>query len=236
MKYLIALILGMLLGAAVLFAGVIYNPFVADRGLSPLSVTGKQVLSLNFSAVPSDAIVFSNDGESRLQPYPEKVLQLWEAPIRLTSLMATVLRDARSQTAGIGVKFSSLSEKTKLLKGEVLVDSVWYLYLPERGSLFMEQSENHWAFWREVGIPAYRSSANNWKGTWLGDLTAGPGALGTAKVTGGSGKLMGFEMEAIESLSTRAYSVADGPIAADGRLLIELPAVDDVTDDESSFE
>lgn len=236
MKYLIVLILGFLLGAAILIVGVIYNPFVADRGLSPLSVTHEQVLSLNFSAVPSHAIVFSNNGESRLKPYPEKVLQLWEAPIRLTSLMATVMHDARSQTAGIGVKFSSLSEETRLMHGEVLVDSVWYAYLPGRGSLFMEQSENHWSFWREVGLPAYQSSANNWKGTWLGDLTAGPGALGTAKVTGGSGKLLGVKTEGIESLSARAYSVEDGPIAADGRLLIELPAAEIDTGDETSLD
>ncbi len=223
MKYLFALVLGLLVGAAVFVAGMIYNPFVGNRGLSPLSVSDSEVLTLNYSAVPSNAIVFTNDGDSQLKPYPEKVLQLWEAPIRLSSVMATVMRDARNRTVGIGIKFSSLSERTKLLQGEALVDSTWYLYLPGRGSLFMEQSENYWTFLREVGWPAYTSSANSWKGTWLGDLTAGPGALGTAKVTGGSGSLRGVEMEGIESLSARAYSVDHGPIAADGRLLIELP-------------
>lgn len=236
MKYIIALFLGLLVGAAVFAAGVIYNPFVSDRGLSPLTVTGAEVLALNFSVVPSDAIVFTNNGESRQKPYPEKVLQLWEAPIRHTSTMATVLRDARSQTTGIGVKISSLSEQTRLLKGEALVDSVWYLYLPGRGSLFMEQSENYWTFLRQVGLPAYQSSANSWKGNWLGDLTVGPGALGTARVTGGTGILQGLQMEGLESLSARAFSVEEGPIAADGRLLIELPATADDSDVETAAE
>jgi hypothetical protein len=236
MKYFIALILGLLLGAAIFIAGMIYNPFVVDRGLSPLSVTDSDLITLNFSAVPSDAIVFTNDGGSRTKPFPEKVLQLWEAPIRLSSSMVTVMRDARSQTAGIGVKFSSLSERTRLLKGEALVDSVWYLYLPGRGSLFMEQSENYWSYLREVVLPAYRSSANSWKGTWLGDITAGPGALGTAAVTGGSGPLRGVKMEGIESLSARAYSADDGPISAEGRLLIELPGKTDDSADEALTE
>jgi len=236
MKYVIALVLGLLLGSAVFAAAVIYNPFSSDRGLSPLSVTGAEVLALNFSAVPADAIVFTNDGESRIAPFPEKVLQLWEAPIRLTSAMATMLRDARSQTAGIGVKFSSLSEKTRLLNGEALVDSVWYIYLPGRGSLFLEQSENHWTFLREVVVPAYQNSANNWKGSWLGDLTVGPGALGTARVTGGAGSLQGLRMEAMESLSARAFSVEAGPIGADGRLLIELPANVENPEDGDSVE
>ncbi|MDH3615153.1 MAG: hypothetical protein OEQ90_01655 [Gammaproteobacteria bacterium] len=235
MKYLISLLLGLLVGAAIFAAGMIYNPFLLNRGLSPLSVTESEVISLNFSGVPSDAIVYTNDGDSRLKPFPEKVLQLWEPSIRLTSAMATVMRDARHQTAGIGVKFSSFSERTRLLYGEAIVDSVWYIYLPDQGSLFIEQFENYWAFLREVALPAYRSSANNWKGTWIGNLTVGPGALGTAAVTGGAGSFQGLNMEGLESLTATAYSVNDGPAAAEGRLLIEMPdAVEEFEDGLSS--
>jgi len=231
MKYLIALILGATVGVFILVTVLIYNPFLAQRGVSPLSVSDSQLMSLNYSSVPSDAIVFTNNGESQWQPHPEKTLQLWEPSIRLSSAMATVLRDARGQTAGIGIKFSSSSERTRLLSGDVLFDSVWYLYLPDRGSLFVEQSENYWTFIREVVIPAYRSSANSWKGSWLGDLTAGPGALGTATVTAGIGPLQGIKMQGVESLSAKAYSVESGPIAAEGRLLIEMLGADENPDD-----
>lgn len=224
MKYLIALILGLFSGAILFAAAMIYNPFIVDRGISPLAVTDSELITLKFSDVPSDAIAFTNDGDSVKKPYPEKVLQLWEAPIRQTSAMATVMRDARNQTAGIGVKFSSLSERTRLLKGEALVDSVWYVFLPQRGSLFVQQYENYWTFLRDVGFAAYRSGAKNWKGNWIGDLTAGPGALGTAPVVGGSGSLEGLKMLGVESLTAQAYSADDGPIAAEGRLLIEMPA------------
>ncbi len=236
MKYVIALLLGLLVGVVVFAAGMIYNPFIVDRGLSPLSVTDAKVITLNYSGVPADAIVFTNDGESRQRPHPDKVLQLWEAPIRQTSAMATVMRDARSQTAGLGIKFSSRSERTRLLHGEALTDSVWYIYLPGRGSLFIEQSENYWPFLREVVFPAYRSSANKWKGMWLGDTTAGPGALGTAAVTGGSGSLRGLKMNGVESLSARAYSVDEGPISVEGRLLIEMPEAELADDDLEAAE
>ncbi|MGI9248712.1 MAG: hypothetical protein ACR2QI_06825 [Woeseiaceae bacterium] len=236
MKYLIALVLGLLVGATGFVAALIYNPFNAEHGLSPLSVTDAEVMTLSFSTVPSDAIAFTNDGESRQKPFPEKVLQLWEAPIRLTSAMATVMRDARSRTAGIGVKFSSLSEQTRLLQGEALVDSVWYVYLPGRGSLFIEQSENYWTYLREVTFPAYRSSANNWKGAWLDDLTAGPGALGTAAVTGGAGSFKGLKMQGVESLLAQAFSVDDGLISAEGRLLIEMPGAPEDLEDDTSAE
>lgn len=229
MKYLVSLLAGLILGVSLFAAFLVFNPFLTDRRLSPLSVSDAEVMSLTYNSVPGESIVFTNDGESREQPHPDKVLQLWEAPIRLTSMMALVMRDARGQVAGIGVKFSSRSERTRLLSGDALVDSAWYIYLPGRGSLFVEQSENYWPFLRDVAFPAWRSSANNWKGSWLGDMTAGPGALGTARVTGGAGDLRGLDTQGVESLSARAYSSDAGLVSAEGRILIELPSI--VADD-----
>lgn len=223
MKYVVSLLLGLVIGAALFVAGLLFNPFIANRGLSPLSVTDAEVITLNFANVPAESIAYTNDGESLHDPYPEKVLQLWEAPIRSTSAMATVMRDARNQVAGIGVKFSSDSESTRLLKGQAIVDSVWYVYLPEHGSLFIQQTENYFPFVREVAFPAWRSSANSWRGSWLGDLTAGPGALGTAAVTGGSGRVKGLRMEGVESMSVSAFSADIGLVSSGGRLMIEMP-------------
>jgi hypothetical protein len=223
MKYLVSLVLGLVVGAALFVAGLLYNPFIADRGLSPLSITNAQVIALNFANVPVESIAYTNNGESMHSPYPEKVLQLWEAPIRRTSAMATVMRDARNQVAGVGVKFSSDSESTRLLNGEAIVESVWYVYLPAHGSLFIEQTENYFPFIREVAFPAWRSSANSWRGSWMGDLTAGPGVLGTAAVSGGSGRVDGLIMAGVESMSVRAFSADSGLVSAEGRLIIELP-------------
>lgn len=223
MKYVAALVFGLLFGATLFVVGLLINPFIADRGVSPLSVTDAQVITLNFATVPAESIVYTNDGESLHPPHPEKVLQLWEAPIRMTSAMATVMRDGRNQVAGIGVKFMSNSESTRLLRGEAIVDSVWYIYLPEYGSMFIEQTENYFPLIREVAFPAWRSSANSWRGQWFGDLTAGPGALGTSKVSGGSGTLEGLSMEGVESMTVNAFSAETGLVSADGRLIIELP-------------
>ncbi len=224
MKYIISLILGLLTGVALFAAVVVYNPVIGKQSLSPLAVTDSQTVTLSYSAVASDAIVFSNNGDTRIHPHPEKVLQLWESSIRQTSAMATVLRNARNETAGIGIKVESASEKTRLLAGEALVDSVWYVYLPGRGSFFIEQTENYWVYLREIVFPAYRSSAKTWRGTWLGNVSSGPGALGTSKITGGSGDFANMEMLGVESLSVRVWRVDDGPVASDGQLIIELPA------------
>jgi hypothetical protein len=222
MKYLVALIVGMLVGATVLAAVLYYNPFVTSNNLSPLSVTSNEVVRLSYSAAASESFVYTNDGESQVSPYPAKVQQLWEPTIHQTTAVVTQLIDGRGEPAGFGVKFSSTSESTNLIDGEILVDSVWHIYLPERGSLFIEQTENYWDYIHEIVVPAYRSSGDNWRGAWLGNITHGPGALGTAWVAGGSGQFRGMDTEAVEALSAKAYSVADGPVGVTGEISIEL--------------
>jgi hypothetical protein len=223
MKYLIALIVGMATGAAAFVMLLYYNPLVAQNKLSPLSVTDNELIILNYSAVAADSLVYTNDGNSQITPHPAKVLQLWERPIRKTSAMATVLKDSRNQTVGIGIKFSSESESSNILNGEIIVDSVWHIYLPGRGSLFVEQQENFWGYLREIVIPAYWSSGDSWRGTWNGNTTSGPGAIGTATVIGASGTFRGVRTEAVEALTAKAYSVDQGPVAISGQITIEVP-------------
>ena len=223
MRYLISLLVGLAVGAAAFFALLYFNPLTSQNKLSPLSVTDDELISLNYSVVATDSLIYTNDGESQVMPHPAKVLQLWEKPVRRTDALATVLRDSRNQVAGIGLKISSDSESTNILNGEAIVDSVWHIYLPGRGSFFIEQKENYWAYLREVVLPAHWSSGDNWRGTWNGNLTSGPGALGTSRVVGGSGEFAELDSIGVESLSAKAYSVEQGPVAVTGELSIEIP-------------
>lgn len=231
-KYVVSLVLGTVLGVLAAAALLYFNPLAARNPLSPLAVSNNTMLSLGFSGVPADAIVYTNSGESRAQPQPEKVRELWERPIRLTEILVTVLTDSRNKPAGVGVKFSSDSEKTRLINGEALVDSAWHIHLVERGSLFVEQTENYWNLLRNIVLPAYWSSARHWKGVWSGNMTVGPGALGTATVTGGTGEFAGLESEAVEAVNASAYSVAQGPVAMERRLTIDITGKVELTTSE----
>ena len=221
-KYVAGLLLGIVLGTLAAATLLYFNPLAARNPLSPLSVSNNKMLSLGYSAVATDSIVYTNDGESRVQPHPETVRELWEAPIRHSDVLVTVIKDSRNDPAGIGIKFSSDSERTRLINGEALVDSAWHIHLVERGSLFVEQTENYWNFLRNIVLPAYWSTASHWKGVWSGNMTVGPGALGTAAVSGGTGEFAGLESEAVEAVHASAYSVAQGPVAMDGRLTIDI--------------
>jgi hypothetical protein len=221
-RHFVALLAGVALGVAAALALLFFNPLAAKKTLSPLSVSDNRMISLAYSAVAADSLMYTNDGESRIHPYPEKVQQLWEAPIRRTDILVPLLSDSRSDEDGIGIKFVSDSEKTRLINGEALVDSVWHIILPDRGTLFVYQNENFWNYMREIVVPAYWSSAKKWKGTWHGNTTVGPGSLGTASVYGGSGEFAGLSSEATEALAARAYSVTDGPVSMEGRITIDV--------------
>ena len=111
-KYVAGLVLGIVLGTLAAATLLYFNPLAARNPLSPLSVSNSEILSLGYSAVPTDSIVYTNNGESRLPPHPEKVGELWEAPIRHSEVLVTVVTDSRNNPAGIGIKFSSDSERT----------------------------------------------------------------------------------------------------------------------------
>jgi hypothetical protein len=57
-------------------------------------------------------------------------------------------------------------------------------------------------------------------------VTIGPGALGTARVTGSTGDLADTDAEAVEAIAARAYSAITGPVAMTGNLTLALPHQD----------
>ncbi len=223
MKYLITLLVGMVIGGVVFVLLLYYNPFAGNPSVSPLVVSKLDLLDFSYSLVASDSIVFTNNGESRMQPHPAKVPQLWEPTVKKTRALVTILTDSRGQPAGLGVKFSSDSEKTRLINAEVVVDSVWYIYSPEHGTFFVDQTENFWPYLHDIVVPARLSGGDSWRGSWYRIMSTGPGALGIARVTGGTGYFADTEAEAVESITARAYSAVTGPVAMTGNLTITLP-------------
>lgn len=223
MKFLFGFLAGALVGAVLCLLALYHNPFAAAPKASPLAVTDQPLADFQWSAVPAESIAFTNDGESRARPHPQGIAELWEPAISRTRVLVTLLSEGVGRPAGIGVKFSSDSESTRLLSSEVLVDSAWHVYLPGRGTFFVDQTENLWSYLRNIVIPARWNAADSWRGSWFGIVTVGPGALGTARLTGGSGQFADLRAEVVESWNAKAYSAERGPVAMSGNLMIALP-------------
>jgi len=223
MKFILSLLVGIAFGAVLFAVGLYYNPLLRTEGVSPLALTNERTINLSFSAVPDDAVLYTDNGGSIVEPRPARVQELWEPAVEKTRVLVTEMLDVRGQTVGLGIKISSPSENTSLINGEALVDSIWHVYLPDEGSFLIDQTENYWSYIRNIVIPARRSSAKNWRGALYAIMTNGPTALGTANVTGGSGSFEGVSSESVESLTALAYSAKTGPVAMEGGLSIIAP-------------
>ncbi len=223
MKYAIALVTGMLIGAALFVAGMYFNPFAEQLTVSPLAVSNDEHINFTYTAVPGETLLYTDHGESIIKTHPDRVAELWEPAVVDTRIAVTLLNNSRGQVAGLGIKFSTDSEQTAIINSKVLVNSTWHIYVPGQGTLLVNQIENYWSYLREVVVPARWSSGDAWKGAFFRIMTRGPGALGTARVTGGNGNFAGISSEAVESLTARAYSATLGPVSMDGGLTITLP-------------
>ena len=223
MKYLLSLLLGVVTGVSLFLALLYFNPFAGRTEISPLAVSDQKLLNLRYDVVADKTLLYTNDGESLVAPYPPKVEEIWEPTVRDSWVMVVELTDASGDAVGVGVKFSSESDATRLLNAEVLVDSAWHIYLPGRGSLFVEQRENYWSYIRDIVIPARWSSGDSWRGAWLGIMTTGPNQIGTGRVWGGHGEFAGGESESVEPLQATAYSAVTGPAAMTGSLTVSVP-------------
>lgn len=228
MRIWISLFLGFVVGA-ILFLSVFYfAPMSKAQTLSPLAVVDTQRYEYSYSLNSSDALIFTNNGNSRIRPNPLKVQEFWEPAIEHTQALVTVLHNANNQPVGLGVKFSSGSEQSRLLSGEILVNSAWHIYTTNAGSAFIEQTENQWSYLMGVVIPARVDSLKSfggdgdWQGVWFGNITDGPNALGTARVIGATGALKGNPAEAVEFIYAADYSDATGPVAETATMTIAL--------------
>jgi hypothetical protein len=223
MNYGISFLTGLLAGAVLFVAGMYFNPFAETLMVSPLAISQDEQLDFKYTAVPGEAILYTDDGESIVNTHPNRVAELWEPAIVDTRITVTLLQDGGGKVAGLGIKFSTDSEQTALINSKALVNSAWHIYVPGQGTLVVDQIENYWPYLREIVVPARWSSGDNWKGAFFRIMTQGPGALGTARVTGGTGEFAGMSSEAVETLTARAYSANGGLVSTDGGLTITIP-------------
>jgi hypothetical protein len=141
MKYLLSMLIGVLLGASLFVAGMFYNPFTERQAVSPLAMTDDEHLDFKYTAVPGETILYTDNGESIINTHPDRVAELWEPAIVDTRIAVNLLTDSRGEAVGLGIKFSTDSEQTRLISSQVLVNSAWHIYVPGQGTLFVDQIE-----------------------------------------------------------------------------------------------
>jgi hypothetical protein len=216
MKYVIATLLGVLLGAAGGAAVLYYNPLTRVRELPP-----KESWTLNYDFPGGSTLALTHAGQLGLPLIPSDVATLWETAITDVVLNVLVLEDENGAPRALASRISVPSRETDLLLRGFLVSEHWLITVPGQGTLFVDGENNLWPFLKESLIPV-KYLQQEWHGPVRYPVTIGPTVGRTAEVFGVSGAYAGLRGSAVESYDLRRFSSDFGIEALRGTLAVAL--------------
>ena len=214
MKYVLALLAGLVAGAAVAIAALYFNP-LTQRSAEP---GGSPDWSLQFGLAPAATWIATHDEKLGLPVVPSEVPLLWEPGIKGSLLTALPLHDASGRLAAFGSRVTVPSAATEFLRAGLLVDDFWLISIPGQGTLFMHAVNNEWPLVRDTVVRVDLLN-RDWKGPGAYAPTVGPGEAG-ASVTGLSGAFAGRTGHGRERSALNNYT---GSLAAlSGELHLDI--------------
>ena len=213
MKYAFSLLVGLLCGASCALAIIYFNPLTRGQSDDRSATAG---WTLDYTLSPERTWLSTHDRRLGLPVVPSSVPLLYEEGIRGTILTAMPLGGADSIAAATRVSIPS--GDTEFLRSGLLVEDVWLISVPGRGSLFVRALNNQWPLFRDTVVRV----------DWLRRSFAGSGSYGPtrgpadagADVVGLTGVYEGAHGNGSERLSLSYYN---GDLTTiQGQLMIEM--------------
>ena len=214
---------GIFVGIFLFLQAIYLNPLTDRDSVSPLALSSHQMLELHFSTALDGKQLVPTQEKNRNVLSTYATAKFSEPTLRDTTVFLTILKNTTDHVAGLGIKMLSKSDTTSLIKGAAIANSVWHIYLPASGTIMIGQTENYWAYIRDIVIPAHLASDKSWQGTFHRITTTGPEPQGTANVSGGNGLFKNLTTSASESLTVAHYLAGTGPVTMEGNLKIVIP-------------
>ena len=216
MKYLWALIGGLLVGAAVGGLLLYVNPLTGSRAMGV--GTFDRVLEYSF---PADVSAFTHSGRAPLPLKPAVVPELWETAVRSTVLGVITLSGDDARPEAVASRVITPSDRTELLGRGMIADDYWLVTVPGAGSLFVVSESNVWPLVKDTVLPV-TLLGRRWSGARSYVPTDGPGLRGTALVLGATGRFEVQEGSALERYRVNAFSRSEGLEDLSGELHLRL--------------
>jgi hypothetical protein len=216
MRYVIATLFGILIGAACAAAALYYNPLTEVRELPP-----KESWTLSYDFPGGSTLALTHAGQLGLPHIPTDVETLWEAAITDVVLNVLVLEDESGAPRAMASRISVPSQETDFLLRGFLVSEHWLVTVPGQGTLFVDGENNLWPFLKGALIPV-RYLWQEWRGPVRYPVTIGPTRGGAAEVVGVSGAYAGVGGSALESYELKRFNATIGIEALRGTLAVAL--------------
>jgi hypothetical protein len=216
MKYLVACLFGLLVGASMALAVVYFDPLTMGSGGSEAAARWV----LDFSLPDHDTLAFTHGGRAGLPKLHQGSTSLWEGTIASSTILTTALNGEEGPVA-LGTRISVPSESTDLLLNGVIVDDFWLISAPGRGSLFAHVQNNIWPLIKENTIPV-TYLRQPWSGASVYRPTLGPGSGKRGAVYGINGVFADVKGSISELYRLNAYSREAGIEELDVELSLDV--------------
>lgn len=205
MKYLIAALVGVILGAAGGLAALYYNPLTQPIA-QPIAPAG---FELGYSVPSRDVLVLTHGGRSSLPRYPSDAPELWESTINDLSLEVVRLKDENGAPTAFASRIGLPSEQTDLLLKGAIVTDYWLVTVAGQGSFFIHSESNLLPLLKEVVLPV-RYLGQPWAGPADYAPTVGPALDKRALAYGATGQFAGLTGRSVETLRLEQFSATHG--------------------------
>ncbi|MEM7765480.1 MAG: hypothetical protein AAF290_15555 [Pseudomonadota bacterium] len=215
MKYVIALLLSLIVGAAVGLLLILNNPLASSA--DKLSAGGANIM-LPTSGQGTATVMQSGTGYAWVGHVPADA----KAPdIKGMKSAVTVLLSTANGSREVAymARIRSLTNETRPLLGDVTETSLWHVVVPSRGSFAIYSEDNVWPVIDALLVPFARGES------WAGkiDYTSTKGPQGqSAQVIGLSGEFLGQRGTARLDQTIRTATAGRGITDESGALYIDL--------------
>jgi hypothetical protein len=191
MKYTIAAVFGLLIGAIAAGAALYYNP-LTDEGTS--APDGGWAFEYGY---PGDGFLLATHRGLKGVPLaPEGIERTWENTIDASLLNVLALRGRGDAPPAVATRLAAPSRSTDLLRNGAIVSDFWLVTVPGQGSFFVHSEDNLWPFLKQTWLPVLLGRP--WRGPASYAPTVGPAGR-KAAVYGATGRFAAARGTAAET-------------------------------------
>lgn len=198
MKYLLAIVVGIVAGAALALGALYVNPLAAGQGRPPPPGSW----TFRYAYPDGGSLLLTHRGMRGLPLQPSGVPQLWERAIDDSVLNVLSLQGADGAPDAFATRFGKPSRETDLLLNGAIVDDYWLVTVPGQGSFFVHGDDNFWPLLKDMLIPRLLGKTGRAAASY--EPTVGPAAASRAVVFGVGGRFAAMRGAATESYGSIA--------------------------------
>jgi hypothetical protein len=183
----LATVIGFVVGALLIVAALVVNPFVKAATLAtPITTLDRKGHTIETFTVnaPDDIIAVTHNGGSIIDPRPAGIALLNEPSIQSGLILVAKIRNQHGQIVGVAIEAEETDAASNPLLGRVRMNTDWTILLPARGTIFVTQIEDAGEVGKSI-LPTV-ILGGEWNGQAEFVSTAGPAENGRGVIIGGT--------------------------------------------------